>query len=72
MTKDAAAKNKDQKKKKKNREALAGALSYASSTLSGIATANAPYQDTNYSPVGEPAQRPVDIDPFGTDNDAPA
>jgi len=72
MTKDAAAKNKDQKKKNKNKEALAGALNYASKTLTGIATANAGHQNTNYSPEREPAQRPVDIDPFGTDNDAPA
>jgi len=72
MTKDAAAKNKDQLKKKKRKEAIAGALSYVGDTLKGIATANAGHQNTNYSPEREPAQRPVDIDPFGTDNDAPA
>ena len=69
---DAPAKNKAQKKKTNNNDAIAGALNYASKTLTGIATANAPYQDTNYTPAGEPAQRPIDIDPFGTDNDAPA
>ena len=70
--KDAPAKNKDQLKKKDRAKAIAGALDYASKTLTGIATANAPYQDTNYTPAGDPAQRPIDIDPFGTDNDAPA
>ncbi len=72
MTQDAPAKNKAQKKKNKNKDAIIGALNYASETLTGIATANAPYQDTNYTPAGDPAQRPIDIDPFGTDNDAPA
>tara|TARA_B100001250_G_C19808046_1_gene794343 strand:+ start:3046 stop:3234 length:189 start_codon:yes stop_codon:yes gene_type:complete len=58
---------KDNKKKK-----IGKALSYVGDTLKGIATANAGHQNTNYSPEREPAQRPVDIDPFGTDNDAPA
>ena len=57
---------------KKKLKKAGPALDYAAKTLSGIATANSKHQDTNYSPAGEPAQRPVDIDPFGTDNDAPA
>ena len=58
---------------KKNRaSAISDGLNYAAKTLKGIATANAGFQSTNYTPAGEPAQKPVDIDPFGTDNDAPA
>ena len=70
--KDAASQAADQRKKNNKKDAIIGALNYASKTLTGIATANAPYQDTNYTPAGDPAQRPIDIDPFGTDNDAPA
>jgi len=72
QTQDAPAQAADQRKKNKKAEKIATALNYASKTLTGIATANAPYQDTNYTPAGDPAQKPVNIDPFGTDNDAPA
>ena len=65
------AKKKKGEWKKKLKKA-GPALDYAAKTLKGIATANDGYQNTNYSPEREPAQRPVDIDPFGTDNDAPA
>ena len=70
--KDAPAKAADQRKKNKRAKAITGALDYASKTLTGIATANAPYQSTNYTPEKERKQRPIDIAPFGPDNDAPA
>jgi len=58
--------------KKNKKKKVAAGLDYVANQLKGIATANAPYQDTNYTPAGDPAQKPVNIDPFGTDNDAPA
>jgi len=70
MSKEKKPLTPEQKEKRKKN--IRAGLDYASRTLTGIATANAGYQNTDYSPAGEPAQRPVDIDPFGTDNDAPA
>ena len=60
------AQKQDRKKK------IAGALNYASSTLKGIATANAGFQSTDDTPQVERKQRPIDIDPFGQDNHANA
>ena len=68
MSKSNGNGNSNGKKKKK----IGDALTYVGDTLKGIATANAPYQSTNYTPERERKQRPIDIDPFGTDNDAPA
>jgi len=44
--------------------AIGKGLSALGSSLTGIATANAPYQSTNYTPISERKQRPVDINPF--------
>jgi len=58
---------KDNKKKK-----ITAGLDYVANQLKGIATANAGYQSTDYTPQVERKQRPIDIDPFGQDNHANA
>ena len=44
--------------------AIGKGLSALGSSLKGIATANAPYQSTDYSPISERRQQPIDISPF--------
>ena len=63
-------KDKDKKNGKKNgtskskAAAIGKGLSAIGDSLKGIATANAPYQSTDYSPISERRQKPIDISPF--------
>ena len=50
--------------KKDKAAAIGKGLSALGSSLKGIATANAPYQSTDYSPISERRQQPIDIRPF--------
>jgi len=56
---------KDNKKKK-----ITAGLDYVANQVKSIATANSPYQSTNYTPEKEHKQEPINIDPFGQDNHA--
>ena len=59
-------KNKDKTNgpSKSKAAAIGKGLSAIGDSLKGIATANAPYQSTNYTPISERRQRPIDISPF--------